>query len=120
MCGEGGDPFLSNEFFRATSWFERHGEIEATGCRVRRTGDEPEEGIKPDMRHKITLLGDFMQYLTITRSLVGLEFGCLVFLNLVSAMVESVGILLFVPFLEQLAPISAPSGKPRGLLSPVL
>src|SRR5215467_7663547 len=73
------------------------------------------------MRYKIPLLGDFLRYLTITRTFVGVEFGLLVFLNVVSAIVESLGILLFIPFLEQLTPTSAPpSGQSRGLLSSVL
>ena len=70
------------------------------------------------MRYKLPLVGDFLHYLTITRTFVGVEFGLLVFLNVVSAMVESLGILLFIPFLEQLTLTSAP--EPRGLLSSVL
>jgi len=72
------------------------------------------------MRYKLPLVGDFLHYLTITRTFVGVEFGLLVFLNVVSAMVESLGILLFIPFLEQLTLTSAPPSEPRGLLSSVL
>ena len=73
------------------------------------------------MGYKIPLVGDFLRYLTITRTLVGVEFGLLIFLNVISAIVESLGILLFIPFLEQLTPTSAPpSGQSRGLLSSVL
>src|SRR5712692_7204591 len=55
------------------------------------------------MRLRIPIVADFLRYFTITRASIGVEFSLLVLLNLVSAAIESIGILLFIPFLSQLS-----------------
>jgi subfamily B ATP-binding cassette protein MsbA len=68
--------------------------------------------------HKIPIVGDFLRYFTITRAYIGAELGLFIALNLVSAIIESIGILLFIPFLSQLTgPSTAPSDRITGLLS---
>ncbi len=64
------------------------------------------------MRPKIPIVGDFLRYFRITRAWIGVELTLLIALNLVSALTESLGILLFVPFLSQLAvPSPAPPDR---------
>jgi ABC-type multidrug transport system fused ATPase/permease subunit len=70
------------------------------------------------MRLHLPIVGDFFRYFTIIRTFVGFELALLVLLNLASAIVESIGILLLIPFLAQLAPTPAnPSNQAHGLFS---
>src|SRR5581483_6960459 len=69
----------------------------------------------------IPFVGDFQHYFAITRACIGIELALFVVLNLVSAVVESIGILLFIPFLAQLSGPSTPhSGTMSRLLVAVL
>ncbi len=55
------------------------------------------------IRHNIPIVSDFFRYFAITKSFTGVKLVVFVFLNLLSAVVESVGILIFIPFLSQLS-----------------
>src|SRR5262245_3881577 len=51
--------------------------------------------------HKFQIVPDFRRYFPISRACIGVELWLSVLLNVVSAFVESIGILLFIPFLAQ-------------------
>jgi ABC-type multidrug transport system fused ATPase/permease subunit len=68
-------------------------------------------------RHEIPIIGRFLHYFTITRAFIGIELALLVFLNLVSAIIESIGVLLFIPFLSQLTTSTAPPDRIQRLLA---
>ena len=69
-------------------------------------------------RHEIPIISDLLRYFTITRGFIGIKLVLLVLLNLLSAVIESIGILLFIPFLSQLTATStSPPDRIQQLLS---
>jgi ABC-type multidrug transport system fused ATPase/permease subunit len=67
--------------------------------------------------YEIPIVGRFLHYFTITRAFIGIELALLVLLNLVSAIIESIGILLFIPFLSQLTTSAAPPDRIQRMLA---
>lgn len=67
--------------------------------------------------YEIPIVGRFLHYFTITRAFIGIELTLLVLLNLVSAIIESIGILLFIPFLSQLTTSAAPPDRIQRMLA---